>query len=50
MRKAISYMMVGALGSSAMWLFFQNKEDLTRAMHRAMRENRRLVNKFKAMF
>lgn len=50
MKKALSYMMIGALTSSAVMLFFQNKEDITRSFNRAMKENKRLVNKFKAIF
>lgn len=50
MKRALSYMMIGALTSSAMWLFFQNREDITRQFNRAMKENKRFFNKFKAMF
>jgi len=50
MNKALSYMMIGALGSSAVFLYMQNKDDIRRKMHQIRQDGMRQMNKVKAHF
>lgn len=48
MNKALSYMMIGALGSSAVILYMQNKRNIHRTMHKLRQDGMRKLHKIKA--
>lgn len=50
MNKAISYMILGALGAGAMILYFQNKDEIAQKMHQMRETGMRQMNKIKAHF
>ncbi|MCK9537299.1 MAG: hypothetical protein M0R05_06970 [Bacilli bacterium] len=50
MNKALSYVMIGALCSSAVILYLQNRKEIQNAMNRLKQEGMKQVDKIKATF
>ena len=48
MTKALSYMMIGALGSGAVILYMQNRRNINRTMHKIKQDGMRKLHKIKA--
>ncbi|MDD4001043.1 MAG: hypothetical protein PHX62_09180 [Bacilli bacterium] len=48
MNKALSYMVIGALGSSAVFLYLNNREKINSKMHKLKQDGMNKIRKIKA--
>lgn len=50
MNKALSYVLIGALGASAVFLYFNNRTEIDEQMRKLKQGGMRQINKIRAHF